>query len=447
MFISGGWTGPKIAFFWQNTLPMRSLLTGLFVLGFLFRIYAQHPNSPITGWKMQEDDGHVSFAPAMIFGQPNFHYDVYPPEKGVSEDIDGWLSRMAESDVLASGFTLVPNQSQSRDVQSFKLYSVMIKDKAGKQWLANYMAYARPDHSIRYARIIEVPNATVAKNNMNMAVQHFIKISKEEGGLVVNGSTTGSRGSGGSGGGSTGGSPTGSRPASGGRAETPTTAPGQGVKASELKGIVLHQEYGVGVGGMMIIKYNPYVLLNDGSVYSDPYVCIYDLDVAQSREVEPKKWGTWKLESATTLVVVMNADRKPDKWEGKAHWFWADPAKKGEKLDGTWSTIGGGGNTAYGGGTMIVSSNVITFNNQGQFTTLSTGGGTTSGPAGTVTAYSNKDAAGTYLFDGYSLELQYGNGKVVRKTFCSYDDTREVWVLNSSAYTPDDKTDKKFKRK
>jgi hypothetical protein len=219
------------------------------------------------------------------------------------------------------------------------------------------------------------------------------------------------------------------------------------VKASELKGIVLHQEYGVGVGGMMIIKYNPYVLFNDGTIYSDPYVCIYDLDVARSRELEPKKWGTWKQEGATTMIVTMTADRKPDKWEGKAHWFWAQPATKGEKLDGTWSTISGGGNTAYGGGSIVMSSNMYTFNNQGQFTTESTGGGTYSGGTGTVTAYSNKNAAGTYLFDGYSLELQYGNGKVIRKTFCSYDDSREVWVLNSSAYTPDDKTEMKFKRK
>jgi hypothetical protein len=143
----------------------------------------------------------------------------------------------------------------------------------------------------------------------------------------------------------------------------------------------------------------------------------------------------------------MSTDKKPDTWEGKAHWFWAEPAKRGEKLDGTWSTISGGGNTAYGGGSIVMSSNMYTFNNQGQFTTESTGGGTTSGPAGTVTAYSNKNAAGTYLFDGYSLELRYGNGTVVRKTFCSYDESREVWVLNSSAYTPDDKTEKKYKGK
>lgn len=396
---------------------------------------------------MQENNGHVSFAPAMLFGAPNFHYDVYPPQQAGGEDMAGWLSGLAERDVRAAGYTIVPGQEQGKDVQSFRIYSVMVKDAGGKQWLVNYMAYALPDRSYRLGRIIEVPNAAVAKNNMNTAVQHFIRISKREGGLIVSGG-----GGATAGGGSTdGGAPT-PEDSTGGRTtsakeETPTTAPGQGLKPAEIKGIVLHQEYGMGVGGMMIINYNPYVLLQDGTIYSDLYVCIYDLDVAKSRETEPKKWGSWKLENPTTLVVTMNSDHKPEKWEGKAHWFWASPARKGEKLEGTWSTISGGGNTAFGGGSIVVSSNVLTFNTQGQFTTLSTGGGTYSGATGTVTAYSNKDAAGTYTFDGYSLELRYGNGTIVRKTFCSYDETREVWVLNTRPYTPDDATEKKFKRK
>jgi hypothetical protein len=218
------------------------------------------------------------------------------------------------------------------------------------------------------------------------------------------------------------------------------------LKPAEIRGIVLHTEYGIGVGGMSVVQYNPYLLLTDGTIYANPYVCAYDLDVVKSRGVEPKKWGTWKLVDATTLVVTMSSDNRPEKWEGKGIWFWASPAKKGERLDGTWSTISGGGNTAYGGGTIVVASNVLTFNNQGQFTTLSTGGGTYSGATGAVTAYSNRDAAGTYVLDGYSLELKYKNGTVIRRNFCSYDDSREVWIFGTRAYTPDKGTEKKYKR-
>lgn len=415
------------------------------VLMLTFRSFAQSPNTPIMGWKMEESNGRYTFTPATLFGPANFHYDIFPVEKNGVDDLTTWLSSKVEKDVQAAGYILVPNQSQARDVKSFKIYSVLVKDAAGKSWLLNYMAYFRNDHAIRYGRITEIPNAALTKNNMNMAVQHFIKLSKQEGGLSNSGSSSSSTASNSDGSaGSTASTKTTTRPS---RPETPTTAPGQGLKPDQIKGVVLHQEYGMGVGGMMIIRYNPYLLLKDGTVYSDPYVAAYDLDVTASRQQEPKKWGTWTQPATETLIITMNSDNKPDKWEGKAHWFWARPADKNLKIAGTWSTIGGGGNTAMGGGTMIVSSNVLTFNNQGQFTTQSTGGGTTSSGMGTVTAYSNKDGAGTYSFDGFCLELKYNNGKIVRKNFCSYDETMEVWVWGTSAYTPDDATEKKFRKK
>jgi hypothetical protein len=316
-----------------------SLLLILIITALLARVRAQYPNTPIMGWKMEGSNGHYTFTPATLFGTPIFHYDIYPPEKG-SNDLDSWLSSKVEKDVQASGYILQPGQSKAQDIRAFKVYSVLVKDAAGKSWLLNYMAYLRQDHSIRFGRITEVPNAAIAKNNMNIAVQHFIRLSKQEG------------------------------------------VPGE------------------------------------------------------------TRWGTWKQEDSKTLVVTMNSDHKPDRWEGAAHWFWAVPAAKNEKLAGTWSTIGGGGNTAFGGGSMVVSSNVLTFNTQGQFTTLSTGGGSYNGSTGSVTAYSSKDGAGTYTFDGYSLELKYNNGKIVRKNFCFYADSKDVWVFGTRPYTPSDSNKK-----
>ena len=415
-----------------------SLLIIGIITALLGHIRAQYPNTPIMGWKMEGNNGHYTFTPTMLFGTPNFHYDIYPPEKG-NNDLDSWLSSKVEKDVQASGYTLQPGQSKAQDIRAFKVYSVLVKDAAGKSWLLNYMAYLRQDHSIRFGRITEVPNAAIAKNNMNIAVQHFIRLSKQEG---IPGETDASSGDNSSN--NSNNSATTNKTTSSTIIETPVTTPGQGLKPTQIKGIVLHQEYGYGVGGMMLIKYNPYLLLQDGTIYLHPEVCAYDLDVARSREVEPGKWGTWKQEDSKTLVVTMNSDHKPDRWQGTTHWFWAVPAAKNERLSGTWSTIGGGGNTAFGGGAMVVSSNVLTFNNQGQFTTLSTGGGSFNGAGGSVTAYSNKDGAGTYTFDGFSLELKYNNGKIVRKNFCFYDsDSKDVWVFGTSPYTPSDSNKKK----
>jgi hypothetical protein len=41
---------------------------------------------------MHEDNGHVSFVPATLIGAPNFHYDIYPLQRGVGEDMAGWLA-------------------------------------------------------------------------------------------------------------------------------------------------------------------------------------------------------------------------------------------------------------------------------------------------------------------------------------------------------------------
>ena len=85
---------------------------------------------------------------------------------------------------------------------------------------------------------------------------------------------------------------------------------------------------------------------------------------------------------------------------------------------------------------MVVSSSNITFNNKGQFTRVSTGGGSYSGSTGSVTAYSNKDAAGTYMLDGYSLELKYNNGTSSRLSFYFYPDSKEVFGLGARDYVP-----------
>lgn len=409
---------------------MKGWMLSLVSLTFAAIAAAQLPNTPIPGWKMQENAGAYSFTPAMLFGKPNFHYDVYPLEKTGNTNLAGWLAARAAENVQASGYTPVPGQSSARDVQSFKTYSTLATDASGYKWLLNYMAYVLPDHSIRYARIIEIPNASVTKNNMNTAVQHFLKLSKQEGGLVAAAPANT---------GSTGNSTTTHQPST--KITTPVTAAGAGLKPDAIRGLVIHSESRIGVGGMMIIVYEPYLVLKDGTIYSYPDVSPYDLDVAQSRQVEEKRWGTWKLDSKV-LTVTMNDDHKPETWNGG--WFWADPAAKGEKLSGTWSTISGGGNTAMGGGAITYASNSLTFNNQGQFTKLSTGGGSFSGASGSVSAYSNKDAAGTYVLDGFGIELKYNNGTVVRSCFYFYPDSKVVWGINTRPYTTDD-ADKKNK--
>jgi hypothetical protein len=171
----------------------------------------------------------------------------------------------------------------------------------------------------------------------------------------------------------------------------------------------------------------------------------YNFDVAKSKQLEPRKWGTWKAVGKHIVIywpAKENEKLRNETWD--KGWFWAKPATHGEKMAGSWSTISGGGNTAYGGNVMIVSSKNFTFNKEGQFTMLSTAGGSNSGDFGvSSSAYSNKDAAGTYVLNGYSLELRYNNGQVQYRNFYFYPDSKEVFGIGTSVYTMSDKDKKK----
>jgi hypothetical protein len=100
------------------------------------------------------------------------------------------------------------------------------------------LAYRRPDNTVRYASII-YPGSP-KNTNLNIAVDHFAALAKKEGAALTSGKevsadnnrqkeTTTSK-----------------------QQKTPTTAPGQGLKSSEIRGIVINAESGIGVGGMEV---------------------------------------------------------------------------------------------------------------------------------------------------------------------------------------------------
>lgn len=366
---------------------------------------------------MNTDGGRYSYTPTTVIGSIPINYDIYPSRTIDAGNLADWLQNIVQKDLADLHYVPLPGKPNQQDIKSIKVYSVGVKDAAGKQWLVNYMAYTRPDGQVRYGRIIESPVSSI-QPYMTTAVQHFMAICKKEGGLPENSTA------------SNGATIQKTKPKKTG---TPVTAPNQGLKPSDIRGIVMHLEYSTGVGGMMITVYNSYLLLQDGTCYKHCQVSPYDLDVPGSRVSEPNQWGTWRLEDKT-LSVTMNKDQKTDKWD--ENWFWGRPAAKDEKITGAYHTLSGGGNTALGGGSMVYASGNITFNDKGQFTRVSSGGGSNSGPTGSVTAYSSKDAAGVYIFDGYSLELHYNNGTVIRQCFYFYPRTKDTFSIGDNDYVP-----------
>ena len=171
-------------------------------------------------------------------------------------------------------------------------------------------------------------------------------------------------------------------------------------------------------------------------MYEDPRVSPYDLDAARSREDEALKWGTWKINGKTIKVEFPKRSKyKTESW-GENEGFWTVPAKHNEKMTGQFKTIGGGGNTAMGGSAMIVASNNIRFNDKGQFSMAGVSGGSNSEAGVSVSTYADKNGAGSYTLDGYSIELKFNNGEIRRQLFYFFPDSHDAFNIGSSSYTP-----------
>jgi hypothetical protein len=398
---------------------MRSFLPALFLLLSLSAT-AQSITSP-DGWKQQVQGGRYIFTPNTIF-QNNFTYEVMPPEKNIDGELVDWLDKTAENTIQEAGYSIPTSTSpQRKTVQAMNIYGTYAKDKAGNSKNFFLLAYLKPDNTVRYARIIYPGNPK--NTNLNIAVNHFAALAKKEGAAVSSGNTVS-------------GNNNKQKETTPRKQSTPTTAPGQGLKPADIKGVVINAESGVGVGGMVTIEYRPYLLLQNGTVYRYPTVAPYDLDVAASKTAEPNKWGTWKLEGKTLVVTLPEKGvMKTERWTSE--WFWAKAPTANEKIKGAYMTIGGGGNTAMGGNTMIYYSSNINFNDKGQFIMKKSGGGTNTDFDVNTTAYSNSNAAGTYKLNGYSIEMKYNNGQVVRKLFYFYPDSRTTFGIGDDAYVPD----------
>lgn len=407
---------------------MKAIFT-LFIFFCIWTSYAQTAIPPMTGWKMQEQDGRYSFKPtALDGGNRSFVYEVLPLMKKTDGPIEGQLKTIIGRNLQQSGYTAAAGDNKQVNFQSgLYTYASQVTDNSGKTWYLSYIAYQVPGDQFRMARFTSSPDKDLFTAYGKTAATHFSKIAVSEG--IITKSNTGDPATG---------SGSSTTSTSNKRVKPEELVTANGLKPAEIKGIAINMEYISGVGGGIYPSYEPYLLLTDGSIYDGPSVSPYHFDVAKSKQLEPAKWGSWKAVGKTMEISWPEKKDKSDTWE--KNWFWARPATNGEKVAGAYKTISGGGNTALGGNVMVVSASNITFNKNGQFTMVSTSGGSNSGDFGvSSSAYAHKDGAGTYILNGYSLELRFNNGKVQQKSFYFYPDSKEALGIGTSAYVLSDK--------
>jgi hypothetical protein len=393
----------------KNTWLFLLLLPGLPAL-------AQTVIPSIPGWKTEHNNDHYIFHPITLFNSsPATVYELMPPEPAVAGDATAWLKAAALRNLEQTGYSLADvSAARQEHYSSILTYTAMVFDNRRTKWQACYLLYTTAGGQMRWARIISAPTHPAYKKNLQTAISHFFALAQKEGGLPNNTASA-------------------TVPATdneprniSSNATVAAPATGTGLRAAGIKGIILVRHYGL---------YGPYLdsylLLTDGSIYEDTRPCPYDFDAARSKQAEAKKWGSWKTQG-NTLVIQWNGKPKPAVY-GKNEWFWTRPAEAGEKISGGYKTLSTGGNVPLGGNVMTFAASNIHFNTQGQFTIARSSGGS----APSVSAYSSKNEAGTYQLNGYSIELRFNNGKVVRQGFYFYPDGKDHFGMGGSDYVPE----------
>ncbi|WP_432201506.1 hypothetical protein ACRAQ7_04840 [Erythrobacter sp. W53] len=177
---------------------------------------------------------------------------------------------------------------------------------------------------------------------------------------------------------------------------TATTGPAVSQVLFDLK-------YSYGVGGAVYPTYNLVALLEGGKAAK---LGSFAVDSINMSALPRKDVGTWQRAGGEYRVRWQNgksSDLKPTVGPPK-------PLPSAQFLSGTYQAIGGGGNTALGGQTLVAEVKQFTFRSDGTFSQ----GSTKSGSAPRVAAGARSSTAGRWSLDGPNLTLRYGNGRVLR---------------------------------
>ncbi|WP_347304135.1 DUF6683 family protein [Croceibacterium sp. TMG7-5b_MA50] len=189
----------------------------------------------------------------------------------------------------------------------------------------------------------------------------------------------------------------------------------------KVDGVYFKLFYGTGVGGMMTMDYEPVVLFTDGTYYEVEGPALEDVDLAASRQAEPRNWGRWTRSGNSFTLTDWEGDGDTlDLQDGQFFKAFDGPAG-GDRLDMKYERISGGGNTALGGEMMIVSQSELTFAPDGRYTKGSFGGAMGSGAQSGVgmTVGSNRPATGIgrYTIDRHTITLAEPDGSTSRQFF------------------------------
>jgi len=203
--------------------------------------------------------------------------------------------------------------------------------------------------------------------------------------------------------------------------------------ATKIEGFGFDYNMTMGIGGGMAMRVFPVVLFKDGHVLEDVEALSFAGGMEAHKRANPDDWTRWRRAGGKLQTQTSKG------WENLP--FTAIYAKlpDGFKLNGRFQSLGGGGNTAYGGSDFFAAWSTFDFLTDGR---VVKGGG-----AGGYSAFQQASSAfssvaperrGRYRIEGLMLNITYDNK--ANEQFLIVSDPKDpsvIW-LDGTSYTSKD---------
>jgi len=203
--------------------------------------------------------------------------------------------------------------------------------------------------------------------------------------------------------------------------------------AGKIEGFGFDYMATVGIGGGMFMKVYPVVMFKDGQVLKDIEALSFAGGMEAHKRANPDDWSKWRREGQRLQTATKKG------WENLPFTALYSKLPDGFKLNGRYQSLGGGGNTALGGGDLIAVWSTFDFLPDGRVVKGGGAGGYSSFQQAS-TAFSSvaTDRRGRYRINGLMLEVTYDNGASEQFLIVSDPKDPSVIWLDGVSYTSKD---------
>jgi hypothetical protein len=217
----------------------------------------------------------------------------------------------------------------------------------------------------------------------------------------------------------------GAKPVSGGGATSNAIKTADGIQT-----VGFDTKTGMGYGGMLTFNPEPVVLFRNGDALRDAEGLNFAGGLAAHKSANPDDWTKWRRSGAAIEIM------KSDGWKKITYTKTMDRLPKGFVLQGNYRSTSGTGSLATGGGDAVIAWSNMSFDTQGGFLSgRGAGASSYSGSGSVVTSGQAPNEHGRYSINGYTLMLNYADGRTERRMIVTDPaNTKAIW-LDGTGYT------------